>query len=131
MKNFYTPCLFSLFTLQLTYSQIYVDNNAPGLNDGTSWATAYTDLQDAITDANGTPGADDIYVAEGTYLPATTADRNISFEIPGNTNVYGGFSPTNGAINLGTRDFNAYPTILSGDIGVPTTTTDNASMLFI
>ncbi|MAM28582.1 MAG: hypothetical protein CMC13_06110 [Flavobacteriaceae bacterium] len=104
---------------------VYVDVNATGSNDGTSWANAFTNLQDAITQINDCPALDTIYVAEGTYLPTTTTDRYTNFNIPGNCSVYGGFSPTNGAIDLGTRDFNAYPTILSGDIGVPATTADN------
>jgi Secretion system C-terminal sorting domain/HYR domain/Lectin C-type domain len=104
---------------------VYVDVNATGSNDGTSWANAFTNLQDAITQINNCPALDTIYVAEGTYLPTTTTDRYTNFNIPGNTTVYGGFSPTNGAIDLGTRDFNAYPAILSGDIGVPASTADN------
>ena len=104
---------------------VYVDVNATGSNDGTSWANAFTNLQNAITQINDCPALDTIYVAEGTYLPTTTTDRYTNFNIPGNCSVYGGFSPTNGAIDLGTRDYNAYPTILSGDIGVPATTADN------
>jgi len=126
MKNFYKLCLISLCTIQGIYGQIYVDINAVGLNNGTSWANAYTDLQNAITEANGSPGADDIFVAEGTHLPTSTTDRTISFEIPGNTNVYGGFSPANGAIDLATQDFITYPTILSGDIGAAAVSADNS-----
>ncbi|QIE59018.1 HYR domain-containing protein [Rasiella rasia] len=105
---------------------VYVDQNATGANDGSSWANALTDIQDAIIAINDCPALDTIYIAEGTYLPTATTDRTISFEIPGNTDVYGGFSPSNGAIDLATRDFNTYPTILSGDIGVPATSADNS-----
>lgn len=105
---------------------VYVDQNATGANDGSSWANALTDIQDAIIAINDCPALDTIYIAEGTYFPTSTTDRTISFEIPGNTDVYGGFSPSNGAIDLATRDFNTYPTILSGDIGVPATSADNS-----
>ncbi|WP_432410226.1 HYR domain-containing protein [Rasiella sp. SM2506] len=126
---------FAIDTIEVTYAVscalfttniVYVDANGTGANNGTSWVDAFTDLQDAITAAEVCASVNTIYIAEGTYYPTTTADRTISFEIPGNTNVYGGFSPNNGVINLVTRDFNTYPTILDGDIGVLATTTDNS-----
>jgi hypothetical protein len=123
--------LFLLALIPDLKAQVYVDTNATGANNGTSWIDAYNDLQDAIADAAGTPGADNIYVAEGTYVPSTTTDRTISFEIPGNTTIYGGFSPSNGAIDLGTRDFASYPTILSGDLGVPGDINDNTNTVVL
>lgn len=45
----------------------HVDYNAPG-GDGSSWNTAFTDLQEAL----GQAGVDDvILVAQGTYKPTT------------------------------------------------------------
>ncbi|HIB48693.1 MAG TPA: HYR domain-containing protein [Flavobacteriaceae bacterium] len=119
------PC--TVFTSNIAY----VDANATGANNGSSWADAFTDLQAAITAINDCPALDTIYIAEGTYLPTATTDQDISFEIPANTTIYGGFSPNNGAIDLGTRNFNAYPTILSGDIGVPGITNDNTDTIVI
>ena len=45
---------------------IYVDANATGVNNGTSWANAYNDLQDSLAD--GEVG-DEILAAEGSYKP--------------------------------------------------------------
>ncbi len=103
-----TQCLSSPTTIIISPAvPIYVDLNAIGANDGSSWTDAFTDLQDALA-----IGADtDIYVAQGTYYPTSTTTRGISFEIPSGATLEGGY-PTGG----GTRDPMANPTILSGDI---------------
>lgn len=48
---------------------IYVDANATGANDGTSWANAYTTLQAALSDLNlcAIGSAPTVLVARGTY----------------------------------------------------------------
>ena len=46
---------------------IYVDGDAPGPTyDGASWTTAYTNVQDALLDAEH---GDEIWVAQGVYYP--------------------------------------------------------------
>lgn len=106
---------FSLSLAPAT-AQIYVDRTAAGASNGSSWADAYTDLGIGLLIARltGTPA---VYVAQGTYKPGTS--RDASFHLS-NVTVVGGF-PSGG----GTRNVAAYPTILSGDIGVVGDSTDN------
>jgi hypothetical protein len=114
--------LLFLFVLMLSYTlfsqTIYVDQNATGLDNGTDWANAYTNLQTAITNIGSNTT---INVAQGTYYPTATTDRTISFNIPRDKKLFGGF-PTGG----GTRDPELYPTTLSGDIGTIGDNTDNS-----
>jgi hypothetical protein len=90
---------------------LYVDKTAQGNNDGSSWANAFTDLQDAV---NYNESATAIYVAQGTYYPTSTTDRAVSFILRDNAKVYGGF-PTGGS-SFTARNPEANPTILSGKI---------------
>ena len=54
---------------------IYVDDDARTGGDGTSWAAAYTYLQDALADANAAEKPVDIRVAQGVYKPDQGASR--------------------------------------------------------
>jgi len=99
---------------------IYVNLAAmEGLNNGTSWANAYTNLQTAINAAGA--GAQ-IWVAAGTYKPTSYLDPNVtndarsrSFLLKGGVSVLGGFAGTE--TQLDQRDVESNPTILSGDFG--------------
>ncbi|MEP6646389.1 MAG: T9SS type A sorting domain-containing protein [Saprospiraceae bacterium] len=107
---------------------IYVNITAIGLNNGTSWTDAFTDLQNAINVA--TP-IDEIWVAQGTYLPTETQtdtfSRRKTFYINKGMKLYGGFEGIPGTENDFTaRDFATHPTILSGDIGQEGVVEDNA-----
>jgi hypothetical protein len=48
---------------------IYVDTDATGANNGSSWADVYNYLQDAIADGNYSPRPVEIRVAKATYRP--------------------------------------------------------------
>jgi len=101
---------------------IYVNNDASGGNNGTSWTDAYTSLQSALTAASS---GDQIWVAAGTYKPG--AARTNSFSMKNGVAIYGGFAGYEDpcSFDLASRDFEANETILSGDIGTPDVNTDN------
>lgn len=102
--------LFFIFNAQATVW--YVNKNASGANDGTTWLDAFTDLQDGIAASSF---GDEIWVAKGTYLPTTDNSRTKSFTIKNGTKVFGGFSGTETTSDE--RDFVLNVTILSGEIG--------------
>jgi predicted outer membrane repeat protein len=100
---------------------IYVNANASGDDDGSSWQNAYSDLQDALTSATA---GDEIWVADGTYRPTTDTERTASFVIANEVKVYGGFA--GGETELSQRDREENVTILSGEIGIANDITDNS-----
>src|SRR5574341_1313206 len=97
--------------------RLYVDADSTGNNDGSSWADAFTSLQDAL--AGAAPGYE-IWVAEGVYYPdegagQTNGDRAATFQLRDGVAIYGGFAGTETLLSQ--RDPAAHVTILSGDIG--------------
>lgn len=108
--------LFFLLAPVLKAATVYVDVDATGADNGTSWTDAYPNLQDAL--AAWSVG-DEIWVAEGRYFPDIGAlhipgDQTSSFELIDDMKLYGGFDGTEGA--LGDRNPSAHLTVLSGDI---------------
>ena len=100
---------------------IYVNQNATGNNDGTSWDNAYTDLQSAL---KASQAEDQIWVAQGTYYPTDDGDRDLSFVIKNGIEVYGGFA--GGETELSQRDWVNNQVTLSGNIGAPGDRSDNS-----
>jgi hypothetical protein len=99
---------------------IYVDANAPGSNDGTSWADAYNLLQDALTEAGSDPGVTEILVAQGIYRPDQgvgigPGDRTATFKLKSGLAIRGGYAGF-GEPDPNARDIGMYETKLSGDL---------------
>jgi hypothetical protein len=110
------PCAFPA-------PQAYVDHDALGMNNGTSWADAFTDLQDALDAVSFYPNIDAIWVAEGTYYPTSDGDRDIAFVLTDSVKIYGGF--TGVELTLAERTTDAALVKISGDIGIASDSTDN------
>lgn len=105
-------------------SLIYVDINASGLKNGSDWTNAFTSLPAALNLQAVCTNVREIRVKEGTYLPNTIEDRTLGFLVSGDVTLIGGFSST-GSPALGDQDVEAFPTILSGDIGATGDDSDN------
>ncbi len=90
---------------------IYVDADATGAADGSSWADAFPDLTSALAVA---AAGDQVWVAEGVYTPSTN-DASVSFVLASGVEWYGGFSGVE--TSLDQRDPALHVTRLSGDIG--------------
>ncbi|MFC5282494.1 choice-of-anchor Q domain-containing protein [Pedobacter alpinus] len=101
---------------------VYVKTASTGTGDGSSWANATGDLQQAIQQTTAK-----VYVAAGIYMPnytpndltlQTPKNRDNSFVLKNNIKIYGGFSATMPEANPSLRDTSASSTnksILSGD----------------
>lgn len=103
--------LAALSISAVAHAQVtYVDASAFGQNDGSSWADAHPDLQDALSTT--TSGA--IWIAAGTYVPGSTTDRAATFQLIDGVEILGGF--VGGETSADQRDSAANLTVLSGDL---------------
>jgi parallel beta-helix repeat protein len=125
-KNTLSLILFLIISLNSQSQIIYVKQDATGLNDGTNWENAYTDLSTAINSSQ----SGQIWVTEGLYFPSTDLDGEIptdpklkTFKLKLNIAIYGGFVGVE--TDLDQRNWINHPTILSGNIGDPNLYTDN------
>ncbi|MCX6879583.1 MAG: choice-of-anchor D domain-containing protein [Verrucomicrobia bacterium] len=118
-----------------------------GTGDGSSWANAMGDVQQAI-DACATVGGGRVWVAAGIYKPTSIPNpvtegdpaRRLHFSLRNGVKVYGGF-PATGNPGLPERNPALHETTLSGDLsgndtvlpnGLPDTATmgDNCYHVF-
>ncbi len=120
MKKFFPLITIALGLFATSHATIrYVNINATGANNGTSWADAYTSLQSALSSLTDT-----VWVANGVYKPTTTTDRTIAFSVVQPQKLFGGFAGTE--TSLSQRNYSTYQTVLSGDIGIVGDSTDNS-----
>ena len=127
------PCLVFAFALISSLSTagyagriVYVDDDAPGVSDGTSWENAYWCLQDALAAAQS---GDEIRVAQGIYKPdqhgyyhhrlgrqlQSSGDRMAAFPLMNGVALRGGYAGF-GQPDPNARDVEVYETVLSGDL---------------
>jgi hypothetical protein len=131
-------------------SPIYVDVDAAGANNGTSWENAYNFLQDALIEADFALKPVEIRVAQGVYKPAvyiepppqppggdidkqevtaTTTSREATFKLINGVAIKGGYAGF-GEPDPNARDIEAYETILSGDLAGNDADVNEARELF-
>jgi predicted outer membrane repeat protein len=96
---------------------IFVDTDAIGNNDGSSWDDAYNYLQDALAVASN---GDDIRVAQGIYKPdqgsgVTAGDSAATFNLINEVAIKGAYAGS-GEPDPHARDIDKYKSVLSGDL---------------
>ncbi|MBO0935112.1 hypothetical protein J2I47_01000 [Fibrella sp. HMF5335] len=110
-------------------TRLYVDASAAGTGDGLSWASAFSDLQSALT-YPCSQSVTEIWVAAGTYKPTTGTDRNASFALKNGLAIYGGFTGDETSLSQRPRidPISGQPasSTLSGAIGTSNSSTDNS-----
>lgn len=138
-------CVQPLVIEQAAHAQTlhrrYVDGDIATGGLGTSWATAYKYLTDALAHAAANADLDNHYeiwvaAAASPYLPdrsdttpGGTGDPAASFSLVKFTTVYGGFhgGDPGGEDQLAQRDHVLNETVLSGNIVDPNIQTDNSN----
>lgn len=100
-------------------SVVFVDADATGADNGTSWMNAYVDLQDALADAAADGSVTAVWVAAGTYWPDDPGGlADSTFTLVDDVTLIGGLAGVEDPLtfDLADRDFVANETILSGDL---------------
>jgi hypothetical protein len=112
---------------------IYVDAVADGRGDGSSWANACTDLQDALTVAATADKPVEIRVAEGTYRPKPAASDvgvgpSATFRLLNGVALRGGYAGST-HLDPNARSVEWRPTILDGNLGGSTSPSKAANVV--
>ncbi len=119
MKRIFTLVITLFWVLNLNAQVIYVDADATGSNDGSSWQNAYNDLSVAIAAAQS---GNQVWVAAGVYYPTSqpayavgSADKKFNhFTLKNGVSIIGGFAGDE--TDVSQRDLTANKSVLSGDI---------------
>lgn len=93
--------LFAEWPISVWADPVYVDANATGNNDGSSWADAYTDLSVAVS---ATQPPAEIWVASATYSGPVSLRNQVQ--------IYGGFEGIETSVSESDPDAN--PTYVTG-----------------
>ena len=112
-------------TLKVIPSVMYVDDSAVGTNNGGTWTNAYTSLQSRHARCSCLALKSALHKA--LYKPTTGIDWWTSFDLKSGISLIGGYAGVARPIRM--RDYNANPTILSGDIGLPGDSSDNTNQI--
>lgn len=110
-------------------TRLYVDQEANGIGNGSSWADAFNTIYEAIVIANTCANVAEIWVKKGTYLTSEFNERDQSFEFISRINIYGGFDGTESTID--DRNLVLNISRLDGNIGHESDSTDNALHLVL
>ena len=95
---------------------IFVDaGSTTGANDGSSWANAHQGAQGLVAALAQSTSGDRVFVAEGTYLPSATGNRNSSFTLSNGVEILGGFVGTESSPDE-RPSIGSAPSILSADL---------------
>ena len=100
-------------TLGFCPDTIYVDASKPPGGNGASWATAFRDLQSALSAAGATGDFCEVWVARGRYRPDVLLQA-VSFNLVNKVALYGGFLGSEAQREQ--RNPIANRTVLSGDL---------------
>ena len=111
MKKLFITVIILSFGVYVNGAIIYVKPGGTGV--GSSWAAAFGSLQSALQIA---VSGDQIWVAQGTYLPSNIGNIDTSFYLENGVAVYGGFAGTETTLAV-RADTTGVLTILSGDLG--------------
>ena len=106
-------CLLAFALLPLLSHSTIIYVKTGGTGTGTSWSNAFGNLQDALTASN--PG-DQVWIAQGVYMPPNTGNRTISFAIKPDVRIYGGFAGTETSLTQRDSTLITRRTILSGEV---------------
>ncbi len=115
----------ALTTAARAQTIIHIDDDAPDNGDGSTWESAFNDLQDALASLDLMPfDSVELRIAGGTYRPDSgTGDRMRSFEIDQEMlqsatilRIKGGFAGLAKLTDPDRRDMGLYSSVLDGDL---------------
>ena len=111
------PVALALAPFSFASIRLYVNVAATPGGNGFTWGTAMNRLEDALAFAathSGASSVNEIWVAQGTYVPTTILDPTATFGMVAGASMYGGFEGSE--TQLDQRDPALHLTVLSGDV---------------